>query len=161
MNAAKLTGSLRTGLWAECARTATNFDNIDCDNKDKEPRYKQFMGEEYKGFQHIQKFGEVGIMTQREKMKAKIKNRGIPCLYLGHADNHGGNVARVLKLETKKVIRSRDMRWLNKTLNEYMKDKGDFEEDDDDDQLEVMKNMRLIELRSRWKKIVMKKCQYL
>ena len=83
MNAARLTGALRTGLWAECARTATNLDNMDCDNKEKEPRYKRFTGEDYKGFQHIQKFGEVGIMTQREKLKAKIKNRGIPCLYWG------------------------------------------------------------------------------
>ena len=73
LNAAKLTGSLRSGLWAECARTATNLDNIDCDNKDKEPRYKKFMGEDYKGFQHIQKFGEVGIMTQRDKIRQKSR----------------------------------------------------------------------------------------
>ena len=133
MNAARFTGGLRSNLWAECARTATNLDNIDCDNKEKIPRYKRFMGEDYKGFQHIKKFGEVGIMTMREKMKAKIKNRGIPCLYLGHADSHGSDVARLLKLETKKVVRSRDIRWLNKTLDEYMKDKGDFEEDDEDE----------------------------
>ena len=43
MNAARLTGALRTGLWAECARTATNLDNIDCDNQEKVPRYKRFM----------------------------------------------------------------------------------------------------------------------
>lgn len=133
MNAARLTGALRTGLWAECGRTATNLDNMDCDNKEKEPRYKRFMGEDYKGFQHIQKFGEVGIMTQKEKLKAKIKNRGIPCLYLGHADNHASDVARLLKLETKKVVRSRDVRWLNRTLAEYMKEKGDFEDDSDED----------------------------
>ena len=133
MNAARLTGALRTGLWAECARTATNLDNIDCDNQEKVPRYKRFMKEDYKGFQHIQKFGEVGIMTKREKLKAKIKNRGIPCLYLGHADGHGSDVARLLKLETKKVVRSRDLRWLNKTLAEYMKEKGDFEDDSDED----------------------------
>ena len=75
-------------------------------------------------------------MTQREKLKAKIKNRGIPCLYLGHADNHGSDVARLLKLETKKVVRSRDLRWLNKTLAEYMKEKGDFEDDSDEDTVE-------------------------
>ena len=136
MNAVRLTGALRNGLWAEAGRTATNLDNIDCDNQEKIPRYKLFMKEDYKRFQHIQKFGEVGIMTQREKLKAKIKNRGIPCLYLGHADNHGSDVARLLKLETKKVVRSRDLRWLNKTLAEYMKEKGDFEDDSDEDTVE-------------------------
>ena len=82
-------------------------------------------------------------MTKREKMKAKIKNRGIPCLYLGHADSHGGDVARLLKLETKRVVRSRDIRWLNKTLAEYMKDKGDFEDDDDENSIESNKDYEI------------------
>ena len=50
MNAEMLIGGLRTCLWAECAKTATNLDNIDCDNQEKKSRYKRFMGENYKGF---------------------------------------------------------------------------------------------------------------
>ena len=38
MNGAGLTGNLRSVLWAECARTATKLDNLDCENEDKEPR---------------------------------------------------------------------------------------------------------------------------
>merc|ERR1711884_1019271 len=72
----------------------------------------------------------------RKKIQAKIKNKGIPCLYLGHADNHGSDVCRLLKLETKRVVRSRDLKWLDKTLKEYMKDKGDFEVDSDDNNID-------------------------
>ena len=117
-NAAMLDGDMRNGLWAECANTATKLDNLDCDNDEKVPRYKQFMKEDFKGFDNLRKFGEVGIKTLRKKIPAKIKKKGIPCLYLGHADNHGSDVCRLLKLETKRVVRSRDLKWLDKTLKE-------------------------------------------
>ena len=136
MNGAGLTGNLRSGLWAECARTATKLDNLDCENEDKEPRYKRFFKKDFEGLDYLKSFGEVGIMTLREKMKAKIKNRGIPCLYLGSADSHGKDVNRLLKLATKNVVRSRDVKWLNKTLKEYLKDKGEFEDDLRDESVE-------------------------
>ena len=132
LNGAGLEGDLRSGLWAECASTATMLDNLDCEGKSKTPRYKMFMKKDWKGFDNMRKFGEVGIMTVRDKIKAKMKNRGIPCLYLGHAEDHGGDVHRLLKLETRRVVRSRDLRWLDKNLKDYKRDKGDFEDEDDD-----------------------------
>lgn len=49
MNGAALARNLRSFLWVECARTATKLNNLDCKNKDHEPRYKQFFK---KNFQH-------------------------------------------------------------------------------------------------------------
>ena len=37
LNAAHLPAYLRSGLWAECAYTATYIDNFDCDNEAGEP----------------------------------------------------------------------------------------------------------------------------
>ena len=120
MNSAGLTGNLRSGLWAKCARTVIKLDNLDCKNEDKEPRYKRFFKKDFEGLDYLKSFGEVGIMTLREKIKVKIKKRGIPCLYLGRADGHGKDVNRLLKLATKNVVRSRDVKWLNRTLKEYL-----------------------------------------
>ena len=64
---------------------------------------------------------------------------------MGHADKHSGEVHRFLKLSTKRVIRSRDVRWLNTTFSAYMKSQNeendalatvsseDADDDDDDD----------------------------
>ena len=133
MNCAMLTGDLRSGLWAECASMVTMLDNLDCDGKEKILQWKMFMKEDFKGFDKLRKFGEVGIMTDREKIKAKIKNKGIPCLHLGHSIGHGSDVHRLLKLATKKVVRSRDVRWLERTLKECQKDKGNHEVEEEDD----------------------------
>ena len=53
LNCAKLNKEFRRGLWAECARTACDLDNLDCDNKSGKPRYVQFYGKDYKGFPYL------------------------------------------------------------------------------------------------------------
>ena len=72
----------------------------------------------------------MGIVTSGDSIRTKLANKGLACLYLGHADQHSGDVHRFLKLSTKRVIRSRDVCWLNKTFGTYM-DKSDFDSDED------------------------------
>eukprot|EP00957_Ditylum_brightwellii_P169972 12937819-Ditylum_brightwellii.AAC.1 len=38
-----------------------------------------------------------------------------------------------MKLSTKRVIRSRDVKWLNKTFKEYQESEGLYEDDEEDD----------------------------
>ena len=70
LNSARLNTEFRRGLWAECARTACALDNLDC-NGNKKPRYVAFHGKDYKGFKHLRKFGEIGIVTKGDKIKSK------------------------------------------------------------------------------------------
>ena len=63
MNGAGLTGNLRSGLWAECARTATKLDNLDCENENKEPKYKRFFKKDFEGLDCLKSFDEFRIMT--------------------------------------------------------------------------------------------------
>ena len=42
LNAAKLIKTFSSGLWAECARTATILDNFDCENKSGKTRHYFF-----------------------------------------------------------------------------------------------------------------------
>ena len=142
LNAAQLNKEFRQGLWAECAQTATYLDNQDCESSErKRPRYTEFYGHDDKSFPFIRRFGEVAIVKTGEKLRSKLENRGMPALYLGHADKHSAEVSRFLKLTTRRVVRSRDVRWLNKTFRQWMQENGDvlenrdgFEYDTDSDE---------------------------
>ena len=129
LNSARLSKKLRGVLWAECAKTATFQDNLDCDNGKGKTRHSQFWKQDAKGFNYMRVFGEVGIATQGEKMRGKLENRGLACLYLGHAWGHADDVHRLLKLSTRRVIRSRDVRWLDKKFDQYMKEENTDEEE--------------------------------
>ena len=59
-------------------------------------------------------------------------NCGEACIYLGHADDHSAEVARFMKLSTKHVIHSRDVKWLEKTFQQYQESEGLYEDEDSD-----------------------------
>jgi len=125
LNAAHLNQEFRKGLWAECARTATYLDNQDCEaSESKRPRFTEFYGYDDKSFRFIRCFGEIAVVKTGDKIQSKLENRGIPVLYLGHADKHSAEVSRFLKLTTKRIIRSRDARWLGMTFLDWMKENG-------------------------------------
>ena len=144
LNGAHLPKAFRGGLWAECARYATHLDNLEIDPETGKPRYETFFKKQYTAFRHSHKFGHVGIVANRAKIKSKIENKGFPALFLGHTDDSSDEVARLLKISSKRVIRSRDVRWLNKTISEFLKTEGMSDEfsdfdyaDDNDDEMSV------------------------
>ncbi len=49
LNSACLNKELRQGLWAECANTACELDDLDCSGT-KKPRYDEFYKMNYKAF---------------------------------------------------------------------------------------------------------------
>ena len=73
------------------------------------------------------------MVTQSEKIKSKLANRGTTCLYLGNAETHIAGVAYFIKLSTKRVIRSRGIKWLNKIFHEYQRSEGLYEDNDAQD----------------------------
>ena len=139
------------------------MDGLDAENEDRKTRHFLFWGRDCEPFCHLRVFGEVGVVKQGAKIKSKLQNRGLQCLHLGHADNHAKDVHRFLKLQTKKVIRSRDVKWLNKMFGDChdmkkrlrkAKDEGDDEdssgsepedsnEKEEETQIEDEKNKRL------------------
>jgi hypothetical protein len=69
-------------------------------------------------------FGEVGVVTTKDKIQAKLTNHGTPCIFVGYAENHSKDVYRMLNLETKNaIINSRDIIWLKKMHRHWLKDK--------------------------------------
>ena len=100
------------------------------DNKIGKPWYVLFYRKDYKGFPYLNKFGEIGIVTQGNAIKNKLVNLCEVCLYLGYAENHSAEVSRFMKLSTKQVINSRDVKWLNQTFQDYQESQGLYNDDE-------------------------------
>ena len=91
MNAAKLTEERRKMLWAECANTATDIDNIVV-AKETTP-YRAFYGKDPKYLNHLRIFGELGVIKDHSSsIKSKLKDKGFKVMFLGYAKEHSGEV---------------------------------------------------------------------
>ena len=54
-----------------------------------------------------------------KKMRSKLDDRGKTCMFVGYADDHPRDVYKFLKIHTKRIIISRDVRWLNIIWKHY------------------------------------------
>ena len=66
-------------------------------------------------------FGETAVITIHEgkKMRSRLDDRGKTCMFVGYADDHSKDVYRFLNVHTKRIIISRDVRWLNIIWKNY------------------------------------------
>jgi hypothetical protein len=69
-------------------------------------------------YDNLKIFDEVGVVTTKDKIQAKLSNRGITCMFVGYTDHHSRDVYRMLNLTTNSIINSQDIIWLNKTYGE-------------------------------------------
>ena len=139
LNCAGLKDDLRSGVWAECAMTVTFLSNItSVKNLDICPHQLLF-GCKPKLPASLRSFGEIGVVTTKDKIQGKLKNRGTPCMFVGYSAHHAHDVYRMLNLETEMIINSRDIIWLNQVHKEWILNKPNNQPNyDDDDGVEVM-----------------------
>ena len=64
-------------------------------------------------------------ISDGKKMRSKLDMRGKTGIFVGYADDHAGNIYRFINIQTKKIILSIGIQWLNSFLKEYKKRKGD------------------------------------
>ena len=108
-------------FWYEVISTATNLDNIMVRSDRTKPPYTLFYNKDAKFMKHLRTFGEMAVAAIHEgkKMRSKLDNRGKTFLFVGYADDHSGDVYRFLNIHTKRIIMSRDARWLNIIWKHY------------------------------------------
>ena len=108
-------------LWCEVISTATKLDNIMVRPERTKPPYTLFYGEDAKYAQSLRIFGEMAVIAIHEgkKMRSKLDDRGKTCMFVGYADNHAKDVYRFLNIHTKRIILSRDVRWINIIWKRY------------------------------------------
>ena len=64
---------------------------------------------------HLRSFGEMAVVAIHEgkKMRSKLDTGGKTSVFVGYADDHVGDVYRFMNVQTKRIIFSRDAKWLN------------------------------------------------
>ena len=61
----------------------------------------------------------MAAIHEGKKMRSKLDNRGKTCMFVGYDDDHTKDVYRFLNIHTKRIILSRDVRWLNIMWKRY------------------------------------------
>ena len=87
------------------------------------PPHTLFYGEDAKYTRSLRTFGEMVVIAIHEgkKMRSKLDDRGKTCMFVGYADDHTKDVYRFLNIHTRRIILSRDVRWLNIIWKQYKK----------------------------------------
>jgi hypothetical protein len=100
--------------------------------------YQLLFGSKPRVPESLRSFGEVGVVTTKKDIQRKLTNRGTPCMFMGYSINHAHDFYRMLNIETKKIINSRDIFWMNKVYKDWkdQSDKKKSEVDDEDDAVE-------------------------
>ena len=130
-------------FWCEVISTATKLDNIMVRKDRTKPPYTLFYNAEPKYMKFLRLFGEMAVIaiSDGKKMRSKLDTRGRTGIFVGYADDHAGNVYRFINIQTKKIILSSNIQWLNSFWKEYKKRNDDskklideFYSHDEDDQ---------------------------
>jgi hypothetical protein len=107
-------------LWTECASTATFLDNILSDGENTSS-FKKFFNKDPSYITNLRTFGEPAIITDRVAIKGKLNHRGIKVFFVGYCTDHPSDVFRFFKPDTRRVVRSRDVIWLNLSTEQNKK----------------------------------------
>jgi hypothetical protein len=81
---------------------------------------------------NLKMFGEVGVVTTKERVQAKLCNQGTTFMFVVYTEHHSKNVCRMLNLTTNSIINSRDIIWLNKNYREWKDNKATISNVEDD-----------------------------
>ena len=133
-------------FWCEVTSTATKLDNIMVRKERTKPSHTLFYNEGARYVEYLRTFGEMAVIaiSDGKKMRSKLDTRGRTGKFVGYADDHAGNIDRFINVQTKKIILSRDVQWLNSFWIQYKTRNNDsrnlveefFPNDEDDQNLE-------------------------
>ena len=87
------------------------------------PPHTLFYGKDAKYTRCQRTFGEMAVIVIHEgkKMRSKLDDIGETCMFVGYADNHSRDVLKFLNIRTKRIIMSREVRWVNIIWKQYKK----------------------------------------
>jgi hypothetical protein len=80
LNGAGLEGELRDRIWAECVMNVTYLSNIISKKSSFESPFELLYGEKPKLQDNLKMFIEVGVVTTKERIHARLINRGTTCI---------------------------------------------------------------------------------
>jgi hypothetical protein len=143
LNSVGVKDQLRSEVWAEFAMTVTFLLNVtSIKNKEVCP-YELLFGCKSKLPTSLRSFGEIGVVTTKANIQSKLKNRGTPCIFVGYSVHHANDVYRMLNLDTKRIIQSHDIIWLNEAYHDWIDTKVSQKKETDDEDDDVIANSKI------------------
>ena len=124
---------LRSRLWCEAANTATFLDRYLVDSNGNSSIEKFFgKGLKIPKIKLAKYFGQLCIVANHNKIKAKLEDRGKLCYWIGYAEHHAAGTYRMYNPTTKRFIMSRDIVFIedrkNNTVSPELADFSDSED---------------------------------
>jgi hypothetical protein len=121
LNNAGIPLGMRKGLWTEAGKTAVISDNAAVLKADQKPAHLVFFNTDSPYVHVPHHFREMGTCLDptKQKVKGKLVIKGPLCTMSGAAVDHSKDTCRILNIQTKKVIITRYILWLNKTYGSY------------------------------------------
>jgi hypothetical protein len=82
----------------------------------KATRHGHFYGKNPNEMKFMQTWGEAGTVKVKTKTTPKLADRGVHCMFIGYADDHGGDVYRTWNPKTERVHITRDVIWMKQIM---------------------------------------------
>jgi hypothetical protein len=120
MARANIPEDIRYKVWTAAFKTATLLDGllpIEV-NGVTESRYVHWCGKNPGFAKHLRTWGEAGTVKTKTDTTPKVKDRGIPCMFIGYALDHPEDTYRMWNPETGGVHQTRDVIWMKRMFYE-------------------------------------------
>jgi hypothetical protein len=140
---AKIPQNKRHIVGQKAFETATKLDGLIpiTINRVTKTRAEHFGNEVPSFANRLRKWGEAGIVKTRTKMTPKMNDRGITCMFVGYPDNHSSDTYEMLNWNTKRVLVTRDIIWLNRMyFTDTTNDEIHIENEESDEEVQQKRN---------------------
>jgi hypothetical protein len=133
MVAANVSAIIRRVIWNEAFDTATLLDGlmVVTVNGVTKTRYEHFYGALPTFVQYLHTWGEAGVNKTRSLTTPKVNDCGVPCMFVGYAKNHPGDMFRMYNPATGGIHETRDVLWLRRMYYEKPLSPNEFQVPDD------------------------------
>jgi hypothetical protein len=133
---------------AECVMMVTYLSNILSTESTIKSPFELLYGVKPTLPESLKVFGEVGVVTTKDNIQAKLTNQGTTCVFMGYTENHSGDVYRMLNLSINTIILSHDIIWLKIMYKDWIQSKQSTIYDEDESEIELptgVKRMKIID----------------
>jgi len=90
------------------------------------------LGEEIPNYVHnMIPWGWAGVVKTKNKISAKLNDKGTVMMMVGYPDNHAGDSYRMFNDVTKRIVTTRDIAWLDRMF--YSKEGNVYKTEDDNE----------------------------
>ena len=115
---AGFTQKMKENLFAEVINTLTCLHNVQCDKRSEESPHLKSYGCQPKWAKKLRTIGEIGIVKGLGRT-GKLESRGRGCIMVGYQNMGQERSYRMYNLETRRLLISRNVTWLNQLYGEY------------------------------------------